>query len=104
MDRGIELYDAVIDHFFATAAAARIDAKHEASFGLVLYMIQTMLFCINVDVGKTAQGRIALRTALEAFINLRFLTSKDNDTIWAQYRNYGSGQAKLAFLKNSARG
>ena len=100
MDRGIELYNAVIDHFFATAVAARIDTRHEASFGLVLYMIQTMLFCINVDVSKTAQGRLALRTTLEAFVNLRFLASKDNETIWAQYRNYGSGQAKLAFLKN----
>jgi Family of unknown function (DUF5677) len=36
---------------------------------------------------------------VEALIVLSFLAKKDDPTIWLQYRQYGAGQAKLAFLK-----
>ena len=48
-----------------------------------------------------SSGRIILRTIAECFIALSYLTTKDDPTIWLQYRNYGTGQTALAFLKTS---
>ena len=36
----------------------------------------------------------------ECYIVLAFLLKRDEPALWKKYRNYGSGQAKLAFLKN----
>jgi Family of unknown function (DUF5677) len=44
-------------------------------------------------------SKLLLRTIVEAHINLRYLTSKDNQTIWFQFRNHGTSQAKLSLLK-----
>ncbi|AVF03757.1 MULTISPECIES: DUF5677 domain-containing protein [Devosia] len=91
---------AVEEHFYQSATTTAADPRHEGAFGLVLYGME---FVINAAVGAGhafSEGRLALRTVMEAFVTLHYLLTKDDPTIWAQYRNYGSGQAKLAFLKN----
>ncbi len=96
----IKIYDELIDHFFKTMSTTAVDAKHDGAFGLVLFSLQVCLFAAKGNYDRTIVGRMLLRTCVETFITLRFLASKDDPTIWLQYRNYGSGQNKLAFLKN----
>jgi hypothetical protein len=49
---------------------------------------------------SAAIGRSVLRTIIECFITLAYLGAKDDQALWLKHRDYGSGQAKLAFLKN----
>ncbi|PSO19502.1 hypothetical protein C7G42_14710 [Bradyrhizobium sp. MOS003] len=93
------LYEAVVDHFLMTIEQTGIDAKHDACFGLVCYILQLLFFCLKSTVGQALPGRIALRSAVECYITLAYLVHHDSETVWLQYRNYGAGQSKLAFLK-----
>jgi hypothetical protein len=96
----MELYSQLSDHFLATMTTTAVDARHDGSFGIVLFILQLLVLALNGATGQTIVGRFVLRSALEAYINLSFLAQKDDATIWMQYRNYGTGQAKLAYLKN----
>lgn len=97
-DQFLEALRALSEHFIATLANTNVDAKRDSAFGLAMYSITLCLGLIQVH--QRAEGRIMLRTIVEAYITLRFLAHQDNPTIWAQFRSYGNGQAKLAFLKN----
>ncbi|HMH65032.1 MAG TPA: DUF5677 domain-containing protein, partial [Rhizomicrobium sp.] len=95
-----DIFRAVQDYFDDTATTTAPDARHEGAFGITLYAIS---LCLNSAMGyghEVVEGRIVLRTIVEAFITLQYLASKDDPTLWQQYRQYGTGQAKLAFLKN----
>jgi hypothetical protein len=95
-DEVLTLYQALEGHFHATAASTAPDARHDGAFGLTLYAL-TLLFDASASYGHSlVEGRIMLRTVVEALITLRYLTAKDDINIWSQYRSYGSGQA----LKN----
>ena len=96
----LAVYSDLMDHFLSTTETTGISPKHDGAFGLAFYVMQLLVFGMNADVGRTTQGRILLRSAFEAFVNLRYLADKDDPTLWLTYRNYGSGQAKLAYLKN----
>ncbi|MCA3351076.1 MAG: hypothetical protein INF97_10810 [Roseomonas sp.] len=86
------------EHFIGTLKNTNVDARRDSAFGLVMYAI---VLCLGlVQVHQRAEGRIILRSIVEIFITIRFLSHHDNPTLWAQYRNHGNGQAKLAFLKN----
>ncbi|MBA2588718.1 MAG: hypothetical protein H0U98_08855 [Alphaproteobacteria bacterium] len=88
------------DHFIETSVTTAPDPRHDGSFGLALYAISLLL---NLSTGfhhGTVEGRIVLRSVVEALITLTYLAKKDEQGLWSQYRRYGSGQAKLAFLKN----
>lgn len=98
-----ELFDlgqAVANHFDTTNEDTGIDPKLDSAFGIVLYAIALTTEMAHAHSHVLPGGRIILRSLVELFITLRFLADKDDPTIWKQYRNYGSGQAKLAFLKN----
>ncbi|MEJ0012653.1 MAG: DUF5677 domain-containing protein [Bauldia sp.] len=95
-----KLYDELSNWFMATIGTTAIDARHDATFGLALYILQLLVFALKSTAGQTVAGRLIARTALEAYLTLSFLSSKDDPTIWMQYRNYGAGQSKLAYLKN----
>ena len=95
----ISLHSALSVHFEQTTMTTAADPRHDGAFGLVFYILQLLYFSILQSVGATVQGRVALRSAVEAYITLAYLVEKDDPTIWLQYRNYGNGQAKLAYLK-----
>ncbi|MBB3308356.1 hypothetical protein FHT78_000085 [Rhizobium sp. BK196] len=92
------LADVVSDHYMKTITTTKADPRHEAAFGLALYAIQLALISGSLGHSQT-DGRVTLRTIVETFILLRYLTQEDNETLWLQYRKYGAGQTKLAFLK-----
>jgi hypothetical protein len=94
-----EIDNEIASHFISTMKTTGTDPRHDGAFGLVFYIFQLALVSVKTLIGKTIQGRIVLRSAVEAYITLCFLVKKDDPTIWLQYRNYGSGQAKLAYLK-----
>lgn len=94
-----DIYKGLIIHYFDNIATTGIDARLDSAFGLVLYALSLLSEGIALRPYQRLAGRLILRTILETHINLRFLTKKDDETIWFQYRNHGSAQAKLAFLK-----
>ncbi|WP_439408387.1 DUF5677 domain-containing protein [Bradyrhizobium sp. DASA03076] len=95
----VELSEALTRHFVETMEHTGVDAKHDSSFGLVFYITHLLFFSLKGIVGQTIPGRIILRTAVECYITLAYLAHHDNPTVWMQYRHYGAGQIKLAFLK-----
>jgi len=99
-DHIIDVYDELSDHFMRTIHTTAIDARHDGAFGLTFYVIQLLIFALRGEIGQTVAGRFLVRSALEAYITLSYLAKKDDSTIWTQYRNYGAGQMKLAYLKN----
>jgi Family of unknown function (DUF5677) len=94
-----KIYAEVVEHHFQHLENTDVDARQESAFGLVLYVLHLTLLGVKASVGQTIQGRLNLRSAVEALIILKFLSKRDDPTIWMQYRNYGSSQAKLAYLK-----
>lgn len=97
-----EIIDQIIDHFMANIENTSINARLDATFGLVLYSLCITYELASLPSSLLASGRILLRTITENFITLSYLQLKDDATIWLQYRSYGSGQTALAFLKTSA--
>jgi hypothetical protein len=95
----MELHAELAGHFALTIEDTQIDAKHDGCFGLCFFILQLFFFALQSIVGQTVAGRHLLRSAVESYITLAFLVHHDNPTIWAQYRNFGAGQLKLAFLK-----
>lgn len=88
------------NHFDETNETTAIDVRHDGAFGLTIYGLHVLLEAVRAKNNFLVSGRILLRTIVELFITLHYLTAKDDETIWAQYRSYGLGQAKLSFLKN----
>lgn len=95
-----EVYKKIAVHFIGTLKNTSIDSRHDASFGLVLYALVLGMEVARSRLDTTAGGRILLRSIVELFITFKFLYSKDDKILWDQHRNYGTGQSKLAFLKN----
>lgn len=93
------IYEQINEHFQSTLITTKVDAKHDAAFGLVFFICHLTTVCLLNPNGHTTVGRIALRAVVEAYINLSYLSHHDNPTVWMQYRNYGNGQNRLAYLK-----
>ncbi len=85
--------------FFEVKSSERVDARLDAVFGLTLYALSLISTLAATRTQETMLGRLALRALVEARITLAFLASRDEPKIWSQWRIYGSGQVKLAFLK-----
>lgn len=99
LDDLTEVANGVSLHFDESHTDAGFDSRRDAAFGLVNYAIALTFDVARAQSHIMATGRILLRTVVELFVTLRYLTFKDDPDTWAQYRSYGSGQAKLAFLK-----
>lgn len=96
-----ETIGGLCDHFMDNIESTTVDPRLDGSFGIALYML-----CLTVEMAHSpsseyASGRVVLRTVVENFITLKYLSNKDDAAIWLQYRSYGSGQAVLAFLKSA---
>ncbi len=96
----IKCHDALSMHFMANNKSTALDARKDGAYGLTLYALSIAISVCNLTLDSRAESRIFLRTIVECYITLKYLAHHDNQTIWEQYRNYGTGQSKLAFLKN----
>ena len=86
-------------HYLTTATTTSVDAKHEAVFGLAAYAMSILRELLRVGAATGIMARLGLRALLEMRITLAYLKKKNDDATWAEYRAYGVGQTKLAFLK-----
>ena len=89
----------LIERFFEVKSSERVDARLDSTFGLVLYALSILTTVAATRSQETMLGRLAIRSIVEARITLQFLAKKDDPKIWTQWRVYGAGQVKLAFLK-----
>ncbi|MDF2804405.1 MAG: hypothetical protein K0S61_4310 [Anaerocolumna sp.] len=99
----LEIVDNVIklfnEHCASTIFNTDINAKHDSVFGFAFYGLNILRELLVLNSSRSIIGRIALRSLFECYITLKYLVYKDNDETWNQYRNFGAGQNKLAFLK-----
>jgi hypothetical protein len=99
-DEIMVVMQAVQHHFDSTLTTTNADPRHDGAFGLVLFAMSYLMSMAAFYGHDFAYSRIVLRALAESFITLEYLGTKDDPSIWEQYRRYGAGQAKLAFLKN----
>lgn len=85
--------------FSATLTTTEINPKHDAVFGIVLYSWRITAEIILGINNKMVLGSLGLRALAECLISLSYLIKEDKNDLWSSYREYGSGQAKLAYLK-----
>lgn len=93
------LLNEIESHWSHTHSTTAIDARHDAVFGIALYVIKVLDEMLGIDIGTGILGRLGLRTILEAHISLRYLLHKDDPELWKKWRSYGAGQAKLNALR-----
>lgn len=98
-DEFFKTYHELSEHFLSTITTTGVDSRHDAVFGITFYCLALAITASRGD-DRRASGRMVLRSIVEAAITIKYLCLKDDLTIWDQFRNYGSGQTKLAFLKN----
>ncbi|WP_202799661.1 hypothetical protein, partial [Rhodanobacter sp. 115] len=93
------LRDQIMERFLQSIKVSKVDARLDSSFGLLLYALSIVEEVCANRVQSRILGRLALRSLVDACITLNYLFKIDKDELWASYRVYGAGQAKLAFLK-----
>jgi hypothetical protein len=94
-----DVREALARHQKATLDTTDVDAKHDATFGFGAYALSILDELISMGNSTAILGRIGLRTLFESYVTLLYLKKNDDPNLWMAYRKYGSGQAKLAFLK-----
>lgn len=94
-----EVREALARHEKACLTTTEVDARHDATFGFGAYALAILHELLSMENGTAIIGRIGLRTLLECYVVLQHLSKRDDPSLWMTYRQYGSGQAKLAFLK-----
>ena len=90
--------DALSEHWLKTSSTTAVDAVHEGTFTFVLYALTCLLEMLGHNRRGIA-GRLLLRTLAECRITLAYLQHKNDPELWAKFRKYGTGQAKLILLK-----
>ena len=90
---------AIIEHFFNMSTTTAIDARYDACFGFSLYAFTLFTEIVFYNIDYAIAGRMILRALVECLITFKYLFDKDNEDLWKSYRAYGSGQAKLIYLK-----
>ncbi len=87
------------EHWANTHSTTGIDARHDAVFGITLYVLRTLDELLGIGIGSGILGRLGLRTIFECHVSLHYLLSKDTEDLWKKWRTYGAGQAKLNALR-----
>lgn len=86
-------------HFHESIETTAPDARHDTVFGMGFYALSLAGEILRGRSQNAIGARLALRTLVESYITLAYLLKADHPDLWKSYRAYGSGQAKLAFLK-----
>lgn len=93
-----DIWGELSDHFVATDKFTHVQAKRDASFGFCFYAL-TLTQEGLASSGKFLTAKLAIRMLAEIYITFKYLISVGDEKLWDIYRSYGSGQAKLTFLK-----
>jgi len=95
----MEVHGALRGHWFATLGTTRVDPRHDAAFGFGFYGLAILVEMMSGPNAYGIIGRALLRALAECRVTLAYLRTKDPDGLWSKFREYGTGQAKLALLK-----
>jgi hypothetical protein len=95
----LDLRTAITRRFHAVKTPQRTDARLDATFGLTLYALSLLEEIAAPPIAQLILGRMGLRSMAEVVVTFAYLLKKDTTAMWETYRNYGTGVAKLAFLK-----
>ena len=99
-ERNLEkLYEEIGGIYLESLPNTGVEAKHDTLFGVALFIIKLAQEIIQKNKDNIL-GVMGIRTIAEAIINLKYLLFKNEKELWQKYRDYGTGQAKLIFLKN----
>lgn len=93
-----EIWGDLSNHFLETDEFTNVQAKRDASFGFCFYALTVTQEGL-ASSGKLLTAKLALRMLAEIYITFKYLISVRDEKLWDIYRSYGSGQAKLTFLK-----
>lgn len=99
VDKVREVRYALFLHAEATTRGSLVDPRHEASFGFAAYALDVLLELLTLSNSTSILGRMGLRSLSELLINFMTLAKRDEPDRWQKFRDYGYGQAKLAYLK-----
>jgi hypothetical protein len=88
-----------VQRFRTVISTTAIDARLDGAFGFTLYALSLLEEIAAPPYSQLLVGRVGLRTLAEIVITFAYLVKEDSAMLWTTYRNFGSGQAKLAFLK-----
>jgi hypothetical protein len=94
-----EVRETLARHEKSCLKTTEIDARHDTTFGFAGYSLAILDELLSMSNSTSILGRIGLRTLLESYVTISYLKMRDDPNLWMAYRQYGSGQAKLAFLK-----
>jgi len=94
-----EINQELTTHFWETEKGSKRDPKHEVAFGIALYAGDIATSNILMGMGRSSQGRMALRSLVDCLISLKYLAMKEDPTLWLAFRSHGTGQAKLVLQR-----
>jgi len=98
-DRVQEVYTQLVEHNRQTRTTSGIDPRHDTVFGIGLYCLSILKELLRIGASQSIAARMALRAIVECLISLAYLAHEEDPELWKSYRAFGSGQAKLAYLK-----
>lgn len=94
-----DVYRFLVQHTAATRRDTGVDARHDTTFGFGLYSLSIVRELLSIGNSSSIIGRLGLRTMLESYVTLAYLTYKGKPELWKSHRVFGAGQAKLSYLK-----
>lgn len=76
------------------------DKKLKVLLGSFVYVLKIFNDIVEKDLGNSILGRLAFRTILETYINIKYLihTELEKENIWEEYELYGLGKLKRPLL------
>lgn len=89
----------LFEHCSKTLATSKVDAKHDTIFGFGFYAITLISEVLTNQNRHSITGRLVLKTLTDCRISIAYLLKENTDNLWLKFRQFGSGQAKLALLK-----
>lgn len=93
-----DIWGDLTDHFLETDKNTYVQAKRDAAFGFCFYALTVTQEGL-ASSGRLITAKLSLRMLAEIYITFKYLVSVKDEKLWDIYRSYGSGQAKLAFIK-----
>jgi hypothetical protein len=95
----VRIRRAIIEHFLQTSSTTATNIRLEVCFGYSLYAFTLFSEIIFYKLDYALTGRMILRSLVECLITFKYLLENDDGDMWKSFRAYGSGQAKLIYLK-----
>jgi uncharacterized protein DUF5677 len=95
----VDIFNSLEKHSYKTSISSAVDPKHDTAFGFCFFALSILEELCRPGNNYTILARFALRSLVECFVTFNYLIYRNQKDLWNSHRVYGSGQAKLSFLK-----